>query len=170
MPHLPWRMLVRDAVLVALTWFAWRADALLRIETGFVPAAVAVLAGTLAALCAYLAHEWGHLLAAKASGAAVHYPERITSTFLFFFDVARSDSRQFLAMSLGGFAASAIALPLLVLALPAGALSTWVAYALAGAGLVATLATELPPFFRVLRGGRLPRGFVYRDGGAQQGA
>ena len=169
MPALPWRMLVRDALLVASTWFVWRADALLRIETGFVPAAVAVLAGTLAALCAYLAHEWGHLLAAKASGAVVHYPERVTSTFLFFFDVARSDSRQFLAMSLGGFAASAIALPLLVLWLPAGALSTCVAYALAGAGLIATLATELPPFFRVLRGGRLPRGFVYRDD-AHQGA
>ena len=167
MPSLPWRMLVRDALIVALTWFVWRADALLRIETGFVPAAVAVLAGVLAAVSAYLAHEWGHLLAAKASGAVVHYPERIASTFLFFFDVSRNDARQFLAMSLGGFAASAIALPLLVIWLPAGALSTWVAYALAGAGLVATLATELPPFFRVARGGRLPRGFVYREDARQ---
>jgi hypothetical protein len=169
MPALPWRMLARDLLIVALTWFVWRTDALLRIETGLVPTGVAVLAGILAALCAYLAHEWGHLLAAKASGATVHYPPRIASTFLFFFDVSQSDARQFLAMSLGGFAASAVALPLLVLALPADTLSTWVAYALAGAGLVATVATELPPFLRVLRGGRLPRGFVYREA-ARQGA
>jgi hypothetical protein len=93
----------------------------------------------------------------------------VTSTFLFFFDVGANDRRQFLAMSLGGFAASAIALPVLFERLPAGALSSWVAMGLAAAGLVATLVTELPPFFRVMRGAPLPRGFVYRDG-ARQGA
>jgi membrane-associated protease RseP (regulator of RpoE activity) len=123
----------------------------------------------LAAIAVYLVHEWGHLLAARAAGSRVHYPERVTSTFLFFFDVGANDRRQFLAMSLGGFAASAIALPVLFVSVPPGTLSSRVALALAGAGLVATLVTELPPFFRVLRGAPLPRGFVYRDG-ARQGA
>lgn len=160
---MPWRLLVRDVLLLLLTLLAWRADAALRGESGWLSVVVAVAAGTLAAVSAYIAHEWGHLLAARAAGGAVHFPEKLTSTFLFFFDVGHSDRRQFLAMSLGGFAASAIAIPVLVTSLPWGTLSTWVAFALAGAGVVATLATELPPFFRVLRGARLPRGFVYRD-------
>jgi membrane-associated protease RseP (regulator of RpoE activity) len=167
MPVLPWRMLVRDALLLLLTGLVWRADAALRGEPGALPALVGVAAGALAAIAVYLAHEWGHLLAARAAGSRVHYPERVTSTFLFFFDVGANDRRQFLAMSLGGFAASAIALPLLFESVPAGALSSWVAMGLAAAGLVATIATELPPFLRVLRGAPLPRGFVYRDGARQ---
>lgn len=162
-------MLARDALLLALCLALWRADAALRAEPGWLPASVAVAAGALAAVCSYLAHEWGHLLAARASGSAVHFPARVTSIFLFFFDVARNGRRQFLAMSLGGFAASAVVVPLLVAGLPDGALSSHVALALVAAGVLATIATELPPFFRVLRGAPLPRGFVYRDG-AQQGA
>src|SRR5215475_1208885 len=149
MPVLPWRMLARDALLLVLTGLVWRVDAALRGEPGVLPALVAVAAGALAAIAVYLGHEWGHLLAARAAGSRVHYPERVTSTFLFFFDVGANDRRQFLAMSLGGFGVSAIALPVLFCSVPAGTLSSWVAIALAGAGLVATLITELPPFFRV---------------------
>jgi hypothetical protein len=159
-------MLARDVLLLVLTGLVWRADAALRGESGALSALVGVAAGALAAIAVYLAHEWGHLLAARAAGSRVHYPERVTSTFLFFFDVGANDRRQFLAMSLGGFATSAVALPLLFASVPA-ALSGWVAMGLAGAGLVATLVTELPPFLRVLRGAPLPRGFVYRD--ARQG-
>jgi hypothetical protein len=160
-------MLARDVALVAITLALWRADAALRAEPGALPVLVAVLTGAFTAISSYLAHEWGHLLAARASGAAVEYPARPTSTFLFFFDVGRSNRRQFLAMSLGGFAASAVSVPLLLALLPAGALASWVACALIGLGVVATLATELPPFFRVLRGAPLPRGFVYRNGARQ---
>jgi hypothetical protein len=166
---LPWHLLARDLLLVALTAFVWRADAALRGEAGWLPALVAVCAGALAALCSYLAHEWGHLLAARASGSAVHFPERPSSAFLFFFDVGRNGRRQFLAMSLGGFAASAAVLAWLLASLPDGALSSRVALLLVALGLLATLATELPPFLRVLRGAPLPRGLVYRDG-ARQGA
>ena len=166
---MPWKLLARDALLVALAFVLWHVDAALRGGPGALPVIVSVGAGALAAVCAYLAHEWGHLLGARASGGVVHFPRRVTSTFLFFFDVGRSERRQFLAMSLGGFAASALAVPLLVARLPRGALASYVALALTAAGVIATLATELPPFFRVLRGAPLPRGLVYRDG-AQQGA
>jgi hypothetical protein len=163
----PWRLLVRDLLLLAATLAAWRLDAALRAESGALAASVAVGAGVLAAVSGYLAHEWGHLLAALASGSRVHFPKRVTSTFLFFFDVGRNDRRRFLAMSLGGFAASAGVVLLLLVALPAGALSTWVALALVGAGVTATLVLELPPFFRVLAGAPLPRGAVYRGDAPQ---
>jgi hypothetical protein len=166
---MPWHMLARDLAVVALTLAAWRADAALRADPGVLPLALGLLTGILTAISGYFVHEWGHLLAARASGAAVEYPKSLTSTFLFFFDVGRSDRRQFLAMSLGGFAASALSVPLLLAALPGGSLSSWTAYLLIVLGVVATVATELPLFFRVLRGAPLPRGFVYRDG-ARQGA
>jgi len=34
------------------------------------------------------------------------------------------------------------------------------------AGVLATAALELPPFFRVLRGGPIPRGLGYRAAGS----
>ena len=160
---MPWSLLARDLFLLLSTLVLWRADAALRAEPGALHVAVALPAGVLVAICAYLAHEWGHLLGARASGAVVHFPERATSTFLFFFDVGRSSRGQFLAMSLGGFAASAAVVPLLFARLPWDALSTRVALGLVMAGVLATLVTELPPFFRVLRGAPLPRGFVYRS-------
>lgn len=167
MPTLPWHLLARDLLLVAATLGVWRLDAGLRGEPGVLAAGVAVAAGVLAALCGYLVHEWGHLLAALAAGSRVHFPDRVASTFLFFFDTQHNDRGRFVAMSLGGFAASAVAVPLLFLMLPAGALSTWVALALVVAGVIATLVLELPPFFRVLAGAPLPRGAVYRGGAAQ---
>jgi membrane-associated protease RseP (regulator of RpoE activity) len=164
---MPWRLLARDLLLLGATLGVWRLDAAHRGESGVLAAGIAVSAGVLAALCGYLAHEWGHLIGARASGSRVHFPERMTSTFLFYFDVEHNDRRRFLAMSLGGFAASAVVVPLLFAALPGGALSTWVALALVAAGVIATLILELPPFFRVLGGAPLPRGAVYRGGAPQ---
>ena len=57
------------------------------------PVAVALTAGVLAALCGYLAHEWGHLIGARASGSLVHFPDRVASTFLFYFDTRHNDRR-----------------------------------------------------------------------------
>jgi hypothetical protein len=162
-------MLIRDLVIVALTLALWRADAGLRETTTLLSVVVALLAGAAAAVSGYLAHEWGHLIGARVSGGVVHFPKSVVSTFLFYFDTKNSDRRQFLSMSLGGFVASAIVTPFLLLALPAGAISTYVAYVLIVAGLIATAWLELPLYFRVLRGAPLPRGFVFRSD-AQQGA
>ena len=165
----PWHMLVRDLLFVGLTLALWRLDATLRDTTTGLSVLVAVAAGALAAISGYLAHEWGHLIGARISGGVVHFPKSVVSTFLFYFDTKRSDRRQFLAMSLGGFAASAVVTPLLILGLPAGAISTYVALVLIVAGLIATAWLELPLYFRVLRGAPLPRGVVFRSD-AQQGA
>jgi hypothetical protein len=156
---------VRDAALVALTLGLWRADAALRGEAGAAPLVVAVLTGLLTAVCGYLAHEWGHLLGARLSGSVVERPASAFSLFLFRFDSDRNGRGAFLAMSLGGFAASAAGVALLLGVLPRDALSGQLALALTALGVLATALLELPPFFRVLRGGALPRGAAYSGRG-----
>jgi hypothetical protein len=156
---------VRDVALVALTLGLWRADAALRGETGAVALGVAVLTGLLSAVCGYLAHEWGHLLGARLSGSVVERPPSPLSLFLFRFDSDRNGRGAFLAMSLGGFAASAAGVALLLAVLPRDVLSGQLALTLTALGVLATALLELPPFFRVLRGGALPRGVAYSSRG-----
>jgi hypothetical protein len=115
----------------------------------------------LTAICGYLFHEWGHLAGALASKSRVRLPERTSEIFLFNFDVDRNDARQFTTMSSGGFMASALAITFLFLVLPAGVLATKISLALVALGIAATAVLELPPFFRVLRGGPMPRGAAF---------
>jgi hypothetical protein len=157
--RIPWPHARRDLVILALTLVAWRIDA--SVRGGSVEWITATLAGTLTAICGYLFHEWGHLAGAVVSKSRVRLPERPSEIFLFNFDVDRNDSRQFTTMSSGGFLASAIAIVFLFLVLPVGALATTISLALVGLGIVATAVLELPPFFRVLRGGPMPRGVAY---------
>lgn len=153
----------RDAAIGALALALWSADRALIGEPTLAAHAIALGAGVLTAVCGYLAHEWGHLAAAIASGAVVHAPESWRTVFLFQFDTGQSSSRQFLAMSLGGYAASAIVVVALVALLPLDALSGRVAATLTGLGVLATIVLELPPFLKVWRGGSMPAGSVYRN-------
>lgn len=157
--RIPWPHARRDLVILALTLVAWRIDA--SVRGGSAEWITATLAGTLTAICGYLFHEWGHLAAALASKSRVRLPERTSEIFLFNFDVDRNEPRQFTTMSLGGFLASAIAIVFLLLVLPAGALATTISLTLVALGIIATAVLELPPFFRVLRGGPMPRGLAY---------
>jgi len=50
--------------------------------------------------------------------------------------------------------------------LPFDALAGRVAGVVTVLGVLATAALELPPFFRVLRGGPIPRGLGYRSAGS----
>ncbi len=155
-------LLIRDLVLSLLSLGAFALDAALRDASGGVVAtAVAVVAGASAALVGFLVHEWGHLVGALATDSTVHFPRHVASVFLFHFDTRANDRRQFLAMSIGGFAASALVLAVLLLALPLHALSGKIALALASLGVLATVLLEVPTFVRVLRGAPLPRGAVY---------
>jgi hypothetical protein len=159
------RHALRDAGIVALTLALWRVEAGLRGEAGAAPAAAGLLAGTLTAVCGFLLHEWGHLLGARLGRGAVHPPRSPLSPFLFRFDSDRNGRGAFLAMSLGGFAASALGVAVLLAALPRDALVGQLALALTGLGVVATVVLELPPFWRVLRGGPIPRGAAYESSG-----
>jgi hypothetical protein len=157
------RLAARDAAIAAATLVVWALDARLRADGGPAVAAgiAAVAAGVLTALCGFLLHEWGHLLGALSSGAVVHPAPRAASVFLFRFDVSRSTRAQFLRMSWGGFAASAVAVALLLAVLPLDALSGQVALGLVALGVIATFVLEIPVAWRVARGGPLPTGAAY---------
>lgn len=155
------RLALRDLSILAATGLLWALDA--SLGDGTAATAVAVLAGTLTAVCGFLLHEWGHLAGALLVRATVHHPETVFSTFLFQFDSDRNDRRQFLGMSFGGFAASALVVALLLVFLPRDALAGQLALALTLLGVVATVVLEFPPAWRVARGAPIPTGVVYRS-------
>jgi hypothetical protein len=161
---IPWKHLVRDAAVIAATLAIWRVDAVLREGAqGTAALAVAALAGVMTAYSGYLVHEWGHLLGALSAGSVVHRPERVFSIFLFQFDSDRNDRRQFLRMSMGGFAASAVSIVLLTLTLPLHAWSGTIAISLVMLGVIATFILEVPVAWQVGRGAPIPRGVAYRS-------
>jgi len=158
------RLAARDGGLLALALGVWAADA--RVADATVAGAVlALLAGGLAVLCAFLVHEWGHWLGGRLAGATLHPPERWTSPFLFHFDPERSGRRAFLALSGGGFAASVAAVGVLAAAVPWQGLAGRVTLVGVALGVAATLVLEVPVAWRVARGAPLPRGGVYRSPG-----
>lgn len=158
---------LRDLALAGATLWLWRTDSAWRAAGESVPVSFAALTGLLTALCSYFFHEWGHLLGARLGGSFVRLPASPFEVFLFNFDSDRNTPRQFAIMSCGGFAASAVAVVFLPLALPWNTLATWVALGLAGAGVVATAVLELPPFFGVLRGAPIPTGAAYVSGATE---
>jgi hypothetical protein len=161
----PRHLLVRDAAVFGLTAGLWWFDARARGGAGALPVVVGVLAGVAAAACGFLLHEYGHLGASLATGATVSYPPSPFSALLFHFDSARSDRRQFFAMSFGGYGATLVAVAALAAFAPLDAWSGRVALALAGLGSLVTFALEVPITVRVWRGAPLPSGVAYRRHG-----
>ncbi len=135
---------VRDALIVATVLAAWAIFYPLTLEPVFLADTLGLLLGLGATLAVYLLHEWGHLLAALASGGTAYPPGRLNHPSLFSFDVNRNDKRQFTLMSLGGFAVTAVAIYLLYGVLPGEAFEVRVARA--GTALLAsiTLFVEVP--------------------------
>jgi hypothetical protein len=158
---MPWKHALRDVGLVLVTLVIWRADATLRHESGVLPIVIAVAAGAMASFVGYLAHEWGHFIAARVGGSVMRTPSSPAEIFLFNFDSDRNGREQFLLMSSGGFLASAIVVVFFLITLPFPSLSSLVAFGLTIAGVVATAVLEVPPFMRVLHGGSIPRGGAY---------
>jgi hypothetical protein len=147
----------RDAGIVALACLAW--VLLARRSAGDGPSAdlFGVVAGLLVGAAAYVLHEWGHLLAGLAAGGAFGMNANLRSPFAFRFDPDANSLRQFVVMSLGGFAVTAAAIALAWGLLPDGLLATRVAR-----GAIAFLATltfglELPLLLLGLARGRVPR-------------
>jgi hypothetical protein len=158
---MPWPHALRDLAIVLATLGIWTLERSLAGSGGAIHLAVGTQAGLLTAVCGYLVHEWGHLTAARLYGSTLVLPSSPAALFLFRFDVERNEARHFVAMSCGGFLATAVVVGALLISLPSGSVGTWVALGLTGLGVAATLVSELPPFFRVLGGGPLPRGSAY---------
>jgi hypothetical protein len=160
------KLALRDLSVLTATLALWLLDpgpSWPAADSSATANAVAVLTGVLTVVCAYLAHEWGHLAGARLVRAVVHHPDTIFSVFLFRFDSDRNDRRQFLAMSLGGFLASAAAIAVLLEFLPRTALAGRLALVLALLGVIATAILELPPAWRVVRGAPIPTGAADRS-------
>lgn len=112
--------------------------------------------GLLLALCAYLFHEWAHLLAARLLRANIEMASSLLSPFLFSFDSTRNSTSVFLHMSWPGFVATALYLLAFALWLPEDAL--WGQTAMIGALLLAgaTVVLEGPLFVWALVTGKIP--------------
>ncbi|MGH8461547.1 MAG: hypothetical protein ACRESS_08085 [Stenotrophobium sp.] len=155
-------LIVRDGLLIAATAALWMYTLNLGTALGVWPVTLNILTGLMTVLIGYLLHEWGHLIGAWFSGSAVHLPQgALSSPFLFRFDTGLNNRRQFLAMSAGGFIASAAVVVALLLALPAGRLASHVALVLTLLGVLATFVLEIPPAWKVFRGGAMPGGSAF---------
>jgi hypothetical protein len=162
---MPPRVLVaRDLSLLLLACVALVLDAHLRatIAQSALTITVGVIAGVLVAVAGFIGHEWGHLAGSLLTKSAVHYPQTALSPLLFHFDTKRNDRAQFLAMSWGGYIATALGTALVVAIVDARAWSGRVALVLTVGGMIVTLVAEVPTTVRVLLGRPLPDGFAFR--------
>lgn len=132
------RLAARDLAIAAVAVLLWRVAAPLSVDAGPQGDLTGLVAGLAFGASAYLAHEWGHLLGALASGSAVYPARSLRSAFVFSFDSRANSRRQFLAMSFAGFAATAVAV--------------WVAYGLLPSELLATRVARGAVAFLTLLG------------------
>jgi len=142
---------------VALALLGWLILAPRSASDGPVADLFGVTAGLLVGAAAYVLHEWGHLLAGLAVGGSFGMNANLRSPFAFRFDPDANSLRQFVVMSLGGFAVTAASIAVAWGVLPDGLLATRVAR-----GAIAFLATltfglELPLLLLGLARGRVPR-------------
>jgi hypothetical protein len=151
---------LRDAAVVTATLALIVLDA----RAGRSSLVLGLATGAAVVLSGFFAHEWGHLVGAMSSGATVHAPARLASIFLFSFDTGRSTRGQFLAMSIGGYLASIVAMTAILAWADLGTASGLSAVVLAGLGIAVTFALEIPTTVRVWRGAPMPgHGGVYVD-------
>lgn len=164
------RFVIRDVSILLVTIGLWLFS--LETEPGTTLASVvSISAGVGAAVCAYNFHEWGHLVAARMTDSVFTPARRVISPFLFSYDAEHNTRRQFLLMSLGGFAATAIFVVAFLLWMPQDQQAGRVA--LRGALILASLTViiEFPIFFRALLGNTVPRTGLFKGptvGGRQK--
>lgn len=148
--------IVRDCLVLAVTVALWGLALRLpdQTSTGFW---VSVGAGLGATACAYLLHEWAHLVAVRMTGSVHVIARRVSSPFLFAYAVEGNTPRQFIIMSLAGFAATACFVVGFTLLMPHDHLAGWIA--IRGAWLLSalTLVLEGPIFVRACVRWTVPR-------------
>lgn len=145
------KLLLRDLAIAALTLLLWQLNGGMAGRHDLVATGLAVLTGVFTVIAGFLAHEWGHLLGALSRGSAVELPPRLASIFLFQFDLQKNSREQFLAMSIGGFAASIVVVALLLRVLSFDGLADRVALVLTALGVLATFVIEIPGAVKVWR-------------------
>ena len=104
------KLAIRDAAILALAVGLWWWLSRFSAGEGMLSDFVGFVAGLSLTACAFIFHEWGHLLGGFASRSVVHPARRLKSRFVFSFDRQKNSRGQFLIMSAGGFIASGLAL------------------------------------------------------------
>ena len=104
------RFLARDLLILLLVAALWWAFADLSLGKGLLSDFVGLILGVGLGVCVFLVHEWGHLLGALGTGSQVFAPKSLQSVYLFSFDSKNNTRRQFLIMSISGFAVTGLAL------------------------------------------------------------
>ena len=138
------RLILRDVAIASAVVVVWVLAAPLSAGSGPLADLVGALLGVSAFVVGHIAHEWGHLIGALLTGSRVAAPARLSSPFLFSFDSKRNSQRQFLIMSLSGFAVTALALLVVYGLLPEPLLATRVARGLVVFGALLTVLLEVP--------------------------
>ncbi len=138
------RFALRDLALLSGTVLAWALFARFSVGEGVVANFTGVALGLLAGLCAWFAHEWGHVLAAWAAGSKLRAPKKLISVYLFGFDNKSHSRGQFVAMALGGFAATGLVYAFVHFYLPQDWLATRVFQGLVLVEIMVTVALEVP--------------------------
>ena len=151
-----WSFAIRDLSILVATIALWWGSLAVEPETTLA-SALSIGAGAGAAICAYNLHEWGHLIGAYLTHSVYVPAKRLISPFLFSYDDQYNTRRQFIIMSLAGFAATAMFLLGFILWMPqdqqAGRIALRAAIVLAGL----TGVIELPIFLRAILGTKVPR-------------
>lgn len=135
---------LRDGALIFITVLAWALLASVSAGEGVFPEMLGVLLGVLGGLCAWVLHEWGHVLAAKSAGSNLRAPSKLFSVYLFGFDNKQHTRGQFVVMALGGFVATGLVFAFVMLALPQDLLATKVFRGLVLLEIAVTTALEVP--------------------------
>lgn len=150
------KLFVRDAVIVALTAWIWHLVAGASADAGLRGDFAGVIAGVTIGLCGYLVHEWGHLAGAVVAGSAVQPGRSLAAGFLFSFDSHGNTRRQFIALSLGGWIATAFVLWGVYAWLPDGLFASRVARGFVAANVLLVVFIEIPLVLYSLVTGNVP--------------
>jgi hypothetical protein len=121
------RFAARDVSILAISVGFWWLLAERSSGVGVLADFAGVAAGLMLGVCAYLLHEWGHLLGALATRSRLKVAQSLRAAFIFSFDSRENSLAQFLVMSFSGFAATAAVVWAFYVYLPEGLLATRVA-------------------------------------------
>ncbi|MBM4243037.1 MAG: hypothetical protein FJ148_04385 [Deltaproteobacteria bacterium] len=150
------KLFARDAVIVGLTGLIWYLGAAASATPGPRGDFAGVIAGIPIGACGYLLHEWGHLLGAVLAGSSVQPGRSLASGFLFSFDSQANTRRQFVALSLGGWTATALVLWGVYAILPDDLFASRVARGFVAGNVLLVVLIEIPLVVYALVTGHVP--------------
>lgn len=147
---------LRDAAILLVAVLLWQTFASLSATPSASGDFFGVVVGAAACLCAHLAHEWGHTLGGMATHSVMRPGAHLKSFSIFVFDSHANNKRQFVLMSLAGFAATAAMVLIAFAVLPVDYLASRILRGYVVLQVVLALVIEVPLLAWALVGRTLP--------------